>query len=108
MAEYLYLVESDCIDETREKEFNDWYENIHVPDSLQDKCFIKATRCQLASPIEGKPKYLVIYEIQSDDLDNDMRKHMDIMIHKKEQGRISDLLNTKSRFMYKKISYHTQ
>ena len=36
MTKYLLFAFSDCKDPAREKEFNDWYENMHMPDMLQE------------------------------------------------------------------------
>jgi hypothetical protein len=107
MAEFVYLVENNCADPKREKEFNDWYNNTHLPEALESEGFVKATRYELTNPVEGKGKYLAIYEIRSDDIESTLAKHNDRMAKKKAQecvpGSINTVLLTVSRGMYKKI-----
>ena len=40
----LFLIESNCICPEREKEFNDWYDRVHIPDLLGTKLFHTAHR----------------------------------------------------------------
>jgi hypothetical protein len=103
MADWIAVIEGDCADPIRESEYNDWYNNVHIPDCFDSECYVKATRYKIAQPVEGKSKYLVIYEIHSDDIEGDMAKHMAHMEIKKTEGRISDLLQTNSKTIYKKI-----
>ena len=108
MEKRLLVVESNCKDPVREKEFNDWYDQTHIPDIFETPCFVKASRYQLTKPAEGKGKYLAIYEIQSDDMDADMAKHNANMKSKQAQGRITDLITIVSRGIYKEISSFTK
>ena len=43
-----------------ETAFNDWYENVHIPDILACPGWLSARR---AVCLEGGPKYVAIYEI---------------------------------------------
>jgi hypothetical protein len=56
----------------REKDFNDWQNNVHLPHGLKNPGFVKATRYKLAdaqfAPGEGRAQYLTIWEIESDDI----------------------------------------
>ncbi|WP_281690048.1 DUF4286 family protein [Pseudonocardia thermophila] len=50
----------------REGEFNQWYDNEHVPDILKLPGFTRASRYVVHSTSDGQPpefKYLTIYEI---------------------------------------------
>jgi hypothetical protein len=50
------------VDAKDEMAFNEWYDNIHVPDVLSLPEIIAATRYQLA----GAATYLALYEIDGD------------------------------------------
>lgn len=49
-----------------EGEFNDWYDQQHMPDVLAIPGFISAER--YVSVGEGRHKYMAIYEIETEDL----------------------------------------
>ncbi|MFC1861353.1 hypothetical protein ACFLYL_03685 [Chloroflexota bacterium] len=72
MAKWLYIVETNCKDVAREDEFNDWYDNIHLPDKLETTGFIKATRYEITESVEGKGRFLATHEIETDDIDQTM------------------------------------
>ena len=108
MEKYLIVLESNCKDSAREKEFNEWYDQIHIPDIFETPCYVKASRYELTQPAEGKGKYIAVYEIESDDIDADMEKHMANMKNKQAQGRMSDLIAVVSRAVYKEISSHSR
>ncbi|MFC4243619.1 hypothetical protein ACFOYW_09565 [Gryllotalpicola reticulitermitis] len=58
-----------------EPEFNDWYENTHVPEVLRMPGFLTGQRFRLVDsvpPFDG-PQYLAVYEIESDDIDATLR-----------------------------------
>ena len=92
MTKYLLFAFSDCKDPKKEKEFNDWYDNMHMPDMLEVPGFIRATRWMSADKKENEVrKYLAMYELETDDLDKfnaDMRKRG---MWTFQQGRFSEL-----------------
>jgi len=96
-------VESDCKDLAREDEFNDWYNNIHIPDVMETQGFISATRYEIIQSTDEKGKYLAIYEMETDDFDQLMSSHQENMNRKEARGRISELISVTSRGIYKKI-----
>ena len=113
MASWLFIVESNCIDPAREKEFNDWYNQIHIPDIMSTKHINKATRYELTTPpgkldyitslADGRGKYLAVYEIETDDIEATMsafRTKMEIIA----KGRMSSLMKATSRGIYRKIA----
>lgn len=54
--------------EGMEAEYNDWYDNCHLPEVLQAPGVIAAERFRLADDSEGFPgRYLAIYELETDD-----------------------------------------
>jgi len=59
------LVVSAEIDPAVEKEWNEWYNNIHLPEIVQCPGFSQAAR--YVSDSNGGRKYLAIYELESED-----------------------------------------
>jgi hypothetical protein len=104
MAKWLMVVGTNCTDATREAEFNEWYDKIHLPDVLETPGFIRATRYENAEPAEGQAKFLALYEIETDDFDSFMKAHSEDLDKKRSQGRFSELLVVVSRGIYKQIS----
>jgi hypothetical protein len=51
----------------QEAEFNDWYDNVHIPELLAVPGFEAATRYRLLSD-DGAAVYLAIYEIDAEDI----------------------------------------
>jgi hypothetical protein len=105
MGKWVLVNEVNCADPAKEEEFINWYENMHFPDVLQTPGFVKATRYELTTPPpEGKGKYLLIYEIETDDLDSMMAVHGKNMERCVKASRIrTDLLDRKSRGIYKQV-----
>jgi hypothetical protein len=70
MAEkYLHLVLTSPT-AGREDEFNEWYENVHVPQVLRMPGFLSGQRFRLVdSTPSDLPRYLAVYQIESDDID---------------------------------------
>ena len=108
MASHLFIVESNCVDPTREGEFNDWYNQIHILDIMSTGYIDKATRYELTTaPPEGRGRYLAVYEIESDNIDytmSEVRVKMDVIA----KGRMSDLLKVTSRGIYRQIASFTR
>jgi len=44
MARWVNLVETNFGDPLREKEFNEWYDRMHLPDILETPGFVAARR----------------------------------------------------------------
>lgn len=109
MEKWLYIVHTNCKDLEREDEFNEWYDKIHIPDILAGSPgFISAMRCEKRSPAEGEGKYIAIYEIESEDIDQTIVAHRDNMINRKEQGRMSNLVSIVSRNLYKQVDINLE
>jgi uncharacterized protein (TIGR02118 family) len=47
-----------------EKEFNDWYFNVHIPMALKYPGLVKATRSKLISSSNGQKGYLTVFEFK--------------------------------------------
>ena len=72
MAKHTFLVLTNPV-AGKEKEFNDWYTNQHIPDVVSVPGIVAAQRYKLADYQSGTGapspwKYLAIYEIEGDDL----------------------------------------
>ena len=92
MPKYLLFAFSDCKDPAREKEFNDWYSNMHVPDMLEVPGMIKASRWVSAEPKEGQHrKYLALYELETDSVEEFDKKVRERGMRTMKEGRFSDL-----------------
>jgi hypothetical protein len=73
MARYLQLVETSPV-AGAETEFNRWYDGVHVPQVLTMPGFLTGQRFRLIGddPAFG-PRYLAVYEIESDDIAGTLR-----------------------------------
>ena len=65
-AKYLYVVRMD-VDPEKEKQFNEWYNEEHVPALLQVPGVRGAYRY---ASLEGTPKYIAIYELDTAEVRN--------------------------------------
>jgi hypothetical protein len=56
--------------EGREEEYNDWYQNVHLPEIVSYKGMVSARRYKVAAPLQAPVSYgyLAIYDIDTDDL----------------------------------------
>lgn len=56
--------------EGREEEYNDWYQNSHLPEIVSYKGMTSARRYKVAAPLQAPVSYgyLAIYDIETDDL----------------------------------------
>ena len=97
MEKWLVIVESDCKDKTRDSEFNNWYDTIHIPDVLSSPGFKGAARYVIRDQVKGKGKYLAIYEIETDDIKKTLEASLRNIESKKAAGRWTDLLEIVSR-----------
>ena len=72
MAKHTFIVLSNPV-ESKESEYNDWYNRQHIPDVLNVPGFVSAQRFRLADTQMSRDgnrthKYLADYEIETDDL----------------------------------------
>lgn len=71
MPRYTMLVSTNPVD-GREGEFNDWYDNQHVPDVLKLEGFVAARRLRLADtvpPQDCTHRYLAVYEVEAESVE---------------------------------------
>ena len=104
MARTVFIVFSNCTDPAREQEFNDWYNDVHLPDILETPHFVAATRYELAGePREGQGKYLAVYEIDNDDVDAAAAAIRQTIASTHERGRRTDTLQALGGGYYRPI-----
>jgi len=103
MERWLLTVESNCCDPSREDEFNDWYDNIHLPDIMETPGFVSAVRYENTSPAEGQGRFLAMYEIETDDLARTLAEFDQIVNARAKQGRMSDLVIAVGGGLYRQV-----
>jgi hypothetical protein len=104
MDKWVLVVGTNCSDPEREDEFNDWYDNTHLPDVLETPGFLGATRYENPAPAEGEAKFWAFYEIETDDIDAFMKKNAENLDKKRAAGRFTDLLQIVSRGLHRQTS----
>ena len=90
--------------------FNDWYNNVHIPDIMKAMPEFKSARRFMNpdfSTLETG-KYLALYEIETDDINKTMGRLLEAVRKIEKQGRMSPLLQTVSMTVYKEISSKVQ
>jgi antibiotic biosynthesis monooxygenase (ABM) superfamily enzyme len=61
----IVVISTDCSPEM-EQQFNDWYNNVHIPMALKYPGMLKASRYQLSSTNSQRKSYLTIFEFRDD------------------------------------------
>jgi hypothetical protein len=103
MGTWIVLVEASCADQAREDEFNEWYNQVHLPDVLETPGIVRALRYENIAPAEGQGKYLAVYEVETDDLQNAFTASEQIIARKTAEGRMSELLQTLSVTSFRQL-----
>jgi len=104
MERWLLAVETNCTDPAREKEFNQWYDNVHLPDVLATPGILRATRYENGNPGEGQGKFLALYEVETEDILQVMAALQENMSKWGEQGRLSELMAIVAGCLYRQIT----
>jgi hypothetical protein len=93
MAKYLFLAMADCSDPSREGEFNKWWDEIHLPDVLSAPGVIQGARYMNTDPEGNKrPKYLAVYEFETDDIDKFDKELNEVLMKARKAGRGTDCI----------------
>ena len=100
----LYVL-TNCNDPAREAEFNQWYNQTHLPDLIGSGLFHTAIRFSKA---EGSldpdgPKYLAVYESDRDDPAGLLGEVWKLASVLRDKGRVSDALEVKSVSMLQRL-----
>jgi hypothetical protein len=92
MTKYLFFAYSDCKNPAREEEYNQWYNNFHVPDMLAIPGMISATRWTSGTDKSSQHrKYLALYELETDNIEEFDNKIREATMQTIKKGRFSDL-----------------
>ena len=104
MERWLIAVQTNCTDPSREKEFNDWYNNVHVPDILKVPGLLNSKRfyCPDWSSHE-QGHYLALYEIETDDIEKTKELLHTNLLEWFKKGRMSDSITVVNLSFYKPI-----
>ena len=70
MPRFVFVVQTDPVD-GRDREYNQWYDEIHLKDVCAFPGFVGARRFRLVEG-EAKTRYLAIYELETDDPQRDI------------------------------------
>ena len=58
---------------SREAEFTEWYDNVHVPDVLKTPGYVAARRYEIRDRHDGRGKYLALYYLDTNDIDESVK-----------------------------------
>ncbi|MGE0798386.1 MAG: hypothetical protein AB7G13_04260 [Lautropia sp.] len=89
MQRWICLVENNC-DPGREAEFNDWHENVHVPDVLATPGFVRARRYVNRETRDGRGKYMTLYDVETADIAKTMSARREREAEEARQGRSAE------------------
>jgi hypothetical protein len=93
MAKYIFVAQFDCSDKTREAEFIEWMDNVHVPEILKAPGIVGATRYVNIDPVGTKrPEYVNIFEIEIDDINRFFAAFKKINKERETAGTIIDTI----------------
>jgi len=104
MERWLYMVGTNCTDPSREAEFNDWYNNTHLPDVLETPGIVRATRYQNRDPSQQGAKFLAVYEVETNDIDKTMAELQAALARKRAQGRWTQVIQVVYRSLHREIN----
>ena len=90
MDKWIIMVESHVTDPSREKEAEDWYRNIHMPDLMTTPGYISAKRYAMREMRNGRGKFVAVYEVETDDIDKTLKIRDEYIAKEKEAGRTSN------------------
>jgi hypothetical protein len=68
MPKGILLVSTAPAGAERDQEYNDWYNDVHLPEVLKVSGFISARRFKKVESADDPVPYLAIYEVEADDL----------------------------------------
>ena len=67
MPKGVFIVHSNPVDPSRDDEFNQWYDNVHVPDVKKVPGIVGARRFKTLTT-DAAHRYVAIYEVDADDV----------------------------------------
>ena len=110
-SEWIYLVKTEPSEPNREREFNEWYDKIDIPDVLAVPSFLRARRAVAQSAIQypdvrpgqGDGSYVALYDIAADNIDKSI---IDLYVAARKMnalGRSSDALRVVEANYYRRL-----
>jgi hypothetical protein len=103
MDRWLIAVQTNCTDPTREGEFNDWYDNTHIPDVLKVPGIVRMTRYENVTPGEQPAKYLTLLEVEAEDIWEVTTALTHNRDRAEKSGRMTPLLELANGTIYRRI-----
>ncbi len=104
MENWILAVDTNSSDRSREQEFNDWYDRIHLPDVLSIAEVLRASRYERKDPAEGQGKFVALCEIETDDIEQVWTTIQAKGAEWGKQGRLSELLEIVSTAFCRQIT----
>src|SRR5262249_49493602 len=108
---WLLMVRTLNTDPARTQEFNDWYNNIDLPDVLAVTGFRRALRAQAmapcadaAAPCEAGERYVALYDIESPAIDKTIIDMLMATWKMLRSGRDTSLLQVEERVYYRRVA----
>ena len=86
MERWINILETNC-DPAREPEYNEWYDGVHVPDILKTPGFVRARRFVNKEFRDGRGKYMAVYDLETDDVEQTMKVRLERRAEENRQGR---------------------
>lgn len=77
---------------------------MHLPDVLETPGIVRASRYQSFNPPEGQPKFLPVYEVETEDFDQVMAAFSETVNNIFAKGRMSELAVVAGMHIYKQIT----
>ncbi|MFM7783927.1 MAG: hypothetical protein ACKPE6_04680 [Gammaproteobacteria bacterium] len=101
---WLMMVRTENADPSQEAAFNQWYDEIDIPDVLKVPGYLRARR-GLASPdgprAAGEGRYVALYDIDSRDIERTIESMNQLARDMPKQGRATPLLRVTERIYYR-------
>jgi hypothetical protein len=92
MAKYILIERSNPVP-GKEQEYNDWYNNEHLPDLMTVPGIVAARRWKVVGkPYQGAEfshRYICVYQIETDDID----KFLETLVKCVEAFNVSDAID---------------
>ena len=91
LPRWINLVEVN-VAPSREAEFADWYQNVHMGDVLDTPGFAGARHYETKEFRDGRGKYLNVYYVETNDIERTMQVRRERREDEKKRGRYRDRL----------------
>jgi hypothetical protein len=93
MTRWLNTVEIIIPDTSREKDFIDWYNTIHLPDILGTPEYLDGRLYEAKEFRDGRGKYLTMYDIETDDIDRTLAIRLKMRQQERDKGHYGNVFD---------------